>query len=55
MNNRDNGGRGSGMSRRDFLRYSLSAGVVVWAGSADGAEQAGQSALRVHRLRDARL
>ena len=33
MNNRDNGGRSSGMSRRDFLRYSLSAGVVVWAGS----------------------
>lgn len=27
-------GSRAGMSRRDFLRYSLSAGAVVWAGSA---------------------
>ena len=33
MNERDDSRRGFYVSRRDFLKYSLSAGVVLWAGS----------------------
>lgn len=53
MKDRDNGGRGSGPSRRDFLRYSLSAGVVVWAGSVlpgSIAEAEAQELFRVRRV-----
>ena len=47
MAKQGDGRNGSYVSRRDFLRYSLSAGVMIWAGSQFPREAEAQTRFKV--------